>query len=215
MNKPELRGLYCITEPALSQQSPHGLETMVQQAIEGGARIIQYRDKHADRDQQTEMADRLCRLCQKQGVVFLINDDPQLARAVNADGVHLGQSDTGLREAREMLGEHKIIGITCHASLELALQAQQQGADYVAFGRFFPSHTKPQASPAPLALLPEARAALQIPIAAIGGIDLTNAPPLLAAGVDMLAVIHAVFAQADIRHAAADFAQLFTTPQGS
>lgn len=215
MNKPELKGLYCITDPALSQQSPHDLETMVQQAIEGGARIIQYRDKYADRDQQIEMADRLCRRCQKQAVAFLINDDPHLAKAVNADGVHLGQSDARLREARELLGDDRIIGITCHASLELALQAQQQGADYVAFGRFFPSHTKPQASPAPLALLPEARAALQIPIAAIGGIDLTNAPQLLAAGADMLAVIHAVFAQADIRRAAEGFGRLFTPRQGS
>lgn len=108
-----------------------------------------------------------------------------------------------------MLGKDKIIGISCHANLQLAQSAQQQGADYVAFGRFFASQTKPQASPAPLQLLTEAKATLHIPIVAIGGINEENAPMVLAAGADMLAVIHHVFGQTDIRQAAKNIARLF------
>lgn len=210
-----MRGLYCITDPDLARQSTLGIETMVEQAILGGARVIQYRDKQASSEEQVAIADRLCRLCKKHAALFLVNDDPQLARAVDAHGVHLGQGDSGLGSARQLLGNHKIIGITCHADLNLASKAEQQGADYVAFGRFFPSNTKPEASPASAGLLPQAKRALSIPIAAIGGITPENAPPLLGAGADMLAVIHAVFGQADIRLAASHFAQLFDSPKGT
>ena len=215
MRRPELRGLYCITDPELTRQSPLGIEQMLEQAILGGARVIQYRDKYASAETQADVANRLCQLCRQHSVIFLINDDPPLARAVDAHGVHLGQTDSDLAEARQLLGKDRIIGMTCHADLELARVAEQQGADYVAFGRFFPSKTKPQASPAPIDLLPEARARLQIPIAAIGGITIDNAPSLLAAGADMLAVIHGVFGQQDIQQAAAGFARLFDSPVGS
>lgn len=209
MNKHFLKGLYCITDPRLVEQSPLDIEEMVQQAINGGVRIIQYRDKSATPAQQTEIAQRLCQICQRQSVIFLVNDDPQLAREIDADGVHLGQTDTGLSAARALLGSDKIIGLSCHASLSLAQTAQQQGADYVAFGRFFDSRTKPEASPASIERLSEAKSSLQIPIVAIGGITADNAPPLLEAGADMLAVIHAVFGQQNIRQAAADIASLF------
>ena len=181
---------------------------MVQQAIDGGARIIQYRDKLADQ-QQYDIAHRLCQLCRQHSVMFLINDNPVLAKEVNADGVHLGQTDTSLRTARQLLGKDKIIGISCHASLALASTAQQQGADYVAFGRFFASHTKPEAQSAPIGLLTEAKSSLQIPIVAIGGITLDNASSLLETGADMLAVIHDVFGKTDIQQAANNIAHLF------
>lgn len=190
-------------------QSLLTIEEMVQQAIDGGARVIQYRDKTAGHGQRLDIAHRLRQVCKQRAVLFLINDDPQLAHQVDADGVHLGQTDTGPVTARAILGEDKIIGISCHASLELALTAQQQGADYVAFGRFFDSRTKPEAKPAPIDLLAEARGALHIPMVAIGGINADNAPGLLAAGADMLAVIHAVFGQGDIRRAAERIAGLF------
>lgn len=204
-----LRGLYCITDPNLVRQSGLGLEQMVEQAIMGGARVIQYRDKQAPVDEQVATAKTLCQLCKRHQVIFLINDDPELAKSVDAHGVHLGQTDSKLGEARALLGKDRIIGITCHADLELALDAQRQGANYVAFGRFFPSQTKPDAPPAPTELLPEARRRLAIPIAAIGGITPENGQPLVTAGADMLAVIHAVFAQPDICQASRRLSHLF------
>jgi len=146
--------------------------------------------------------------------LFLINDDVSLALAVNADGVHLGQRDADISQARTLLGEHRIIGITCHDQLPLALAAQAAGANYVAFGRFFPSLTKPEAPPASLSILQQARAQLRIPIAAIGGITPDNAPSLLAHGADMLAVIHGVFGAGDIAAAAGEYARLFTLQSG-
>jgi len=210
LSKHPLRGLYCITDPKLLAQSCFDIETMVRQAIAGGAQLIQYRDKSSSPPQQHEIASRLCEICQAHSVIFLVNDDPLLAKAVNAHGVHLGQTDTGLPMARKILGEEKIIGISCHDSLALAGQAQQQGADYVAFGRFFASQTKPEARPAPIALLAEAKAALHIPIVAIGGITVDNATELLLAGADMLAVINHVFGQQDIQQAAAKISRLFS-----
>lgn len=215
MNRHFLKGLYCITDPALTAQSPLDMEDMVFRAIAGGARIIQYRDKQATPDQQAGMAARLCRVCNKHSVMFLINDNPHLAKAVDADGVHLGQTDTGLTAARELLGADKIIGVSCHDSLDLAVTAQRQGADYVAFGRFYPSKTKPEASPADIRVLAMAKSALQIPVAAIGGITAENAPALLNAGADMLALIHHVFGQADVQQAARNIARLFDSPEES
>ena len=215
MSRTELSGLYCITDPALTEQSPLNLVQMVEQAILGGAKIIQYRNKRARAGHQTDIAGQLCQLCRRHSVIFLVNDDPQLARTVDAHGVHLGQTDSQLREARQLLGKNSIIGITCHGNLDLARAAERQGADYVAFGRFFPSNTKPEASPAPLALLSEARAVLQIPITAIGGVTRSNAKSLLEAGADMLAVIHGVFGQPDILQAATGFSRLFDSTPGT
>lgn len=205
-----LRGLYVITDHALHAQRDLSLLAMVEAAVTGGARIVQYRNKTAAVAERQREAQVLAELCKAHNVLFLINDDVQLALRVDADGVHIGQTDTTLLRARELLGEDRIIGVTCHNQIELALTAQQAGADYVAFGRFFPSVTKPEATPASLSILQQARAALTIPIAAIGGITPANAPPLLAQGVDMLAVIHGVFGAADITAAAGEYAQLFT-----
>jgi thiamine-phosphate pyrophosphorylase len=205
-----LQGLYVITDHALSQQHHLSLEEMVAAAIRGGARIVQYRNKTSADQERRREAQAIAELCQTHDVLFLINDDVQLAVAVGADGVHLGQGDASLTHAREMLGPQRIIGVTCHAQIDLALAAQRDDADYVAFGRFFPSKTKPDAPPATLAILQQACSQLTIPIAAIGGITPDNAPTLLAHGADMLAVIHSVFAADDIAAAAGEYARLFT-----
>ena len=205
-----LQGLYVITDSELAQQTTRSIEAMVEQAIAGGARIVQYRNKFAFPSVQEQEATNLAQLCREYGVTFLINDDIDLALCVDADGVHLGQTDMPLASARHQLGAEKIIGITCHNDLDLAQAAQAGGADYVAFGRFFPSRSKPGASAASLDTLTHAKKRLQIPVCAIGGITQTNAPLLIEHGVDMLAVIHAILAARDVEKAARQFAKLFT-----
>jgi len=208
MTKPQhaLSGLYVITDDKLSDS--HLLEH-VQQAIQGGAGIVQYRSKTKQTAIKEMTARSLLELCREHRVPLLINDDVELAANIGADGVHLGQTDTRLTEARQRLGAGAIIGITCHASLELATQAQQQGASYVAFGRFFNSQTKPDASPANIDLLRYAKKQLSIPICAIGGITIDNATTLIDAGADLLAVIHGVFGQVDIQKAAQSYVKLW------
>ncbi len=206
MRDPRFRGVYAITDPVLCKTQ---LNDKVLAAIEGGIRILQYRNKQAPRERQYEEASDLLSLCRQHDVLFIINDDLELAAEVKADGVHLGQGDRTVVEARQQLGTDKIIGISCNNRFEYALAAQQQGADYVAFGRFFPSRTKPQAPQAKLELLHRARSELQLPVVAIGGITPANGRQLIQAGADMLAVIHGIFARHDVRQAAHDYAALF------
>lgn len=201
-----LRGLYVIADSSLSS-SHSALHNKVEQAIQGGARIVQIRDKRPTPD--IEEIRNIARLCKQYKIPLLINDSIELAIQVYADGVHLGQSDTNLKEARQRLGESAIIGITCHDDLTLAKQAEAEGAGYVAFGRFFQSQTKPDAPPADIKILRQARQELQIPIVAIGGITPDNGGSLIHAGADMLAVINGVFGQTDITTAAQQFSQLF------
>jgi thiamine-phosphate pyrophosphorylase len=137
-------------------------------------------------------------LCREHGAELIINDDVHLALSVGAHGVHLGQDDMPPQEARKLLGPKATIGVTCHADLDLAHTAVQAGANYVAFGRFFPSTTKPDAPPAPLELLIQARQMLDVPIVAIGGITLDNAQSVLASGADWLAVSHSLFSAPNI-----------------
>jgi thiamine-phosphate pyrophosphorylase len=202
-----LRGLYAITDARL--QSPDALYQRVSLAIDGGASIIQYRDKSADRRLRLEQARALVELCRARGARLIVNDDVALAATCGADGVHLGRDDTSLSVARQRLGDTAIIGVSCYNSLELAEAAAGQGADYLAFGRFFPSQTKPDAVQADLELIREAKRRWALPIAAIGGITADNATALLSAGADMLAVVQGVFAAADVREAAARYAALF------
>jgi len=205
-----LRGLYVITDPALSQQRHLPVETMVDAAIRGGARIVQYRNKTSAPERRLRETQAIAALCRDANVLFLVNDDIELALAAKADGVHIGQRDASLTHARSLLGSTRIIGVTCHDQISLALAAQDAGADYVAFGRFYPSLSKPEAPPASLAILRQAHERLRIPVAAIGGITPTNAPALLELGVAMLAVIHGVFGAEDIAAAADEYARLFT-----
>ncbi len=205
--KPRLRGLYAIADTAYLDDAR--LVHAVEQAIAGGARIIQYRDKRNDATARLHQAQVLARLCRERGVIFLINDDVALARESGAGGVHLGREDTALEEARAQLGAETIIGVSCYNELARAIAAEKQGADYVAFGSFYPSRTKPQAVRATLDLLRAARAQLKLPLVAIGGITPENGAALIEAGADMLAVIEGVFGQPDIRAAARRYANLF------
>ena len=207
-----LNGLYAITDARL--QRPDQLTERVRQAIDGGARLIQYRDKSADAVFRLRQANALADLCRERGVALIINDDVELAAECGAQGVHLGENDTDPQTARQLLGANAIIGVSCYNRLPLALQAANQGADYIAFGRFFPSQTKPKAVQASLDLIRMARQQLSLPLAAIGGITAHNAAALLDAGVAMLAVVHGVFGAADIRQAAAAYAALFQQPEG-
>lgn len=201
-----LRGLYAITDPHLLPGDR--LLPACADALAGGARMLQYRDKPADAATRRQRAHALRTLTHEHGALLIINDDPQLAADCGADGVHVGQSDGGIAGARALLGPGAVIGVTCHASLDLARQAQADGADYVAFGRFFPSQTKPHAPHADISVLRAARA-LALPRVAIGGVNADNAPALIDAGADILAVIHALFGAADIRAAARQLAELF------
>lgn len=208
MKKP-LSGLYAITDSTLMPDTQTMLES-VTASLKGGARIIQYRDKSNDQRLRLEQAKRLNELCRDYQIPLLINDDYQLAAAVGAAGVHLGQSDGAVSAARKFLGGDAIIGVTCHDSLQLAQKARQEGADYLAFGAFFPSKTKPEAIPAPLSLLAQAKKELDLPIVAIGGISVDNATQIINAGADMVAVIHALYGQDDIFSTAQQFTGLFS-----
>jgi thiamine-phosphate pyrophosphorylase len=189
--------LYAITD---SQLLPgEKLFTGVEAALKGGCQYIQYRDKSGDADRRLADATRLQALCNQYRANLIVNDDVRLAQAIGAQGVHLGQGDGDVAAARGLLGEKIIIGVTCHDSLALAEKAIADGASYIAFGRFFPSSTKPDARPAPLSLLGEVREKFPlIPIAAIGGITLANAASVKAAGADLIAVCNEVFAAEDI-----------------
>ncbi|MEW5756232.1 MAG: thiamine phosphate synthase [Pseudomonadota bacterium] len=201
-----LRGLYVITDRELLANR---LIEAVEEALRGGARIVQYRDKGADQARREHEAKALLALCRRYHVSLLINDDVDLAQRVGADGVHLGQEDLALTEARARLGEQAMIGVSCYNRLDLAQAAQEAGADYVAFGRFFSSQTKPNAVQASLDLLRQAKRELRIPVAAIGGVTPENGRSLVEAGADMLAVIHGVFGPANIEATAARYAALF------
>ncbi|MDG9874942.1 thiamine phosphate synthase [Pseudomonas juntendi] len=185
----KLRGLYAITD---SQLLASRFLSYVEAALEGGVCLLQYRDKSDDAARRLREAEALMKLCERYGTRLLINDDAELAARLGV-GVHLGQTDGPLTPARALLGRQAIIGSTCHASLALAAQAAEEGASYVAFGRFFNSVTKPGAPAASTELLEQARAQVKLPIAVIGGITLDNAAPLVAHGADLLAVIHGLF----------------------
>lgn len=199
--------LYAITDSHLmpGQKLFNGVEA----ALVGGCRRVQYRDKSSDGVRRIAEATQLLELCNAFNAELLINDDIFLAQKIGAHGVHLGQTDGNVRDARKLLGDAAIIGVTCHASLELARIAVKDGANYVAFGRFFSSTTKPDAPPAPLSLLGNARQEFaDIPIVAIGGITLENAPSVLAAGATMIAVSFSLFGAVDIQHCARAFCEI-------
>lgn len=202
-----LHGLYAITD---SQLTPSiYIEQKVEQALKGGAQLIQYRDKQSPYSQKKQIAANLLKLVNHYQKKLIINDDLELADEINAHGVHLGQEDTAIAEAREQLGPQAIIGATCHNSLALAQRAITNGASYVAFGRFFTSQTKPEAPLCSLQVLSEAQQILNTPIVAIGGITLNNAPSIIAAGADMVAVANGVFAVDDIEKQSLALTKLF------
>lgn len=203
-----LRGLYAITDSTLLADGK--LLPYVEAALAGGAGLVQYRDKSTDSARRLEEASQLKALCEQYAAQLLINDDLELASSLNV-GVHLGRDDGSLREARQQLGPHALVGATCHASLDYAEQAVAAGASYIAFGRFFQSATKPGAPTASTGLLQEARSRFAVPVVAIGGITLDNAQPLYDAGANLLAVVHGLFGAEsadDVRRRALDFTAL-------
>jgi thiamine-phosphate pyrophosphorylase len=202
-----IRGLYVITRPRPD------LIDAVERALHGGAHVVQHRAKETKQAERRAEARALVALCARFGVPLIVNDDPALAREVGAAGVHLGREDADLAHARTLLGPQAIIGVSCYNELERAHAAAGAGADYVAFGSFYPSSTKPHAVRAAPALLADARAQLSLPLVAIGGITPDNGAALIAAGADALAVIEGVFGEADTEGAARRYAALFTERQ--
>ncbi len=201
-----VRGLYAIT-PDCADTSELLRRTRL--ALAGGARVLQYRNKAAGAGLRLAQALRLRDLTREFRVPLIVNDDAELAARIDADGVHLGALDGMPSSARALLGPNRLIGVSCYNLPALARAAVQEGADYVAFGAFFPSTVKPGAVAADLALLRQMRAELQVPLVAIGGITAHNGAGLIEAGADALAVISALFDAPDIQGAAQAFSKLF------
>ena len=205
MKIPKIEGLYGITPDLMDTAD---LLSRTQQAIIGGAKIIQYRNKRASQPVLTEQAQLLLQLCRDYQIPLIINDHVDLAADIDADGVHLGQQDAQMTYARERLGHTKIIGVSCYNSLDSAIRAEGEGADYVAFGAFFPSLTKPDAVSVPMSVMAQANKSISIPIVAIGGIRLTNAKSVIEKGCAAIAVCNELFSADEIVATAAQFAQL-------
>ncbi|MEQ7920495.1 thiamine phosphate synthase [Xanthomonas sp. WHRI 1810A] len=206
----KLRGLYAVTDSHLlaGKFLPY-----VKAALDGGVTLLQYRDKSGDENRRLREASELLKLCEQYKTRLIINDDAEVAARLGV-GVHLGQTDGSLPDARALLGHKAIVGATCHASLALAEKAKADGATYVAFGRFFNSNTKPGAPSCSLDMLAEARKRIHLPIAVIGGITLENAAPLVAHGAALLAVVHGLFgaeSTQEVTRRARAFNDLFTS----
>lgn len=188
----KLKGLYAITDERLISEID--FDKKIEQTLQGGAKIIQYRDKSADTKKKQQQALSLRYLCEKYNALCIINDDIQLAKKVNAHGVHLGKDDASLLKARDVLGGEAFIGVSCYNDLSLALSAEKNGANYVAFGAIFPSPTKPNAPVTGLEIITRAKQKLSLPICTIGGINHKNIQQVIQNGADMAAVISEIFA---------------------
>lgn len=201
-----IAGLYAVTP---DEPDTAILAEKVGAALAGGARLIQYRNKAAAHALRVAQAAALQTLCRKHRATLIINDHLDLALEIDADGLHLGSEDGSIAAARKRLGPHKILGASCYSTLVRAQLAHREGADYVAFGSFFPSTVKPGAVRASPGLLTEAKRTIPVPVVAIGGITRENAPQLIAAGADAVAVISAIFAATDVEQSARQFSRLF------
>ena len=200
----KLGALYVITDPSAQKGRTH-LEVL-SQALEGGADVVQLRDKSASNEELITIGKQLKPLCRKQGALFIVNDRFDVAEAVGADGLHIGQSDLPVAIAKSMLGRKRFLGVSTH-SLDQALQAEEEGADYIGVGPIFQTPTKPDDPPVGPQLISEVRRRIRIPFVAIGGIDLSTLDTVLKAGAECVAVIRAVVAQEDIRDAARQLKQ--------
>ncbi len=207
-----MKGLYVITDETLT---PYGeIEACLRPALENGARLVQLRDKSRDDESLLQTALTIKTLCEEYDATFIINDRVDLANEVDADGLHIGRDDEEFDLARRILGKKKIIGVSCYGDIFRAKEFEHRGADYVAFGAFFTSATKPDAPTINTTLLADAKRMLKIPVCAIGGITAENAPTLLEKGADMLAVISDVWKAKDIGARCHTYKELFdaTTP---
>jgi thiamine-phosphate pyrophosphorylase len=201
-----IAGLYAITPDT---RDTAALLAKVEAVLRGGARWLQYRCKLGNDDLRLRQARALRQLCTRHGARLIVNDDVELALAAGADGVHLGASDVSIAAARRRIGADRVIGASCYDRLDAALAASAAGADYAAFGSVFPSSVKPTAVRAPLTLLSRARAELDIPVVAIGGISPDNALAAIAAGAHAVAVISSVFDAPEAEEAARSITRLF------
>ena len=206
MTADRVRGLYAVT-PDIADTTR--LIELTRAALLGGVRVVQYRNKVATAALRLEQAHAVSGVCKEHGAALIVNDHVDVALAVDAAGVHLGKEDGLARDARGSIGSARLIGVSCYDSLARAHAAVGEGADYVAFGSFFPSRVKPGAVRAPLDLVKQAKAAFRVPVVAIGGITLENAPALVEQGVDAVAVISALFDAPDVTDAARRFTALF------
>jgi len=202
-----IHGLYAIIDRSIIEQQD--LHKQASDAIDGGATALQYRAKNISMAQQTKDAKLLAALCGQHNIIFIVNDEPRLAKQVGASGVHIGEEDISIKETRAIVGDSMIIGCSCYNDIRRARSAEQNGADYVAFGSFFPSKTKPDAVHAPVSLLTDAKSSIRVPLVAIGGINAINGKQLIAAGADALAVISVLFKTNDVKLAAHHLASLF------
>lgn len=207
-----LKGLYVITDKKLIARDR--FLHIVEKALIGGAKIVQIREKDTPEEELIKLGKGLLEITKKYGVPLIINDSPELAKEIGADGVHLGEDDLSVVAARELLGNQAIIGVSCYGNVERGVQAEREGGDYVAFGTPFFTPTKPERKPIPFGVLREAKRRITgIPIFAIGGINGQNARSILETGVDGIAVITSVFGSSDPEKASRDLACLIVNVQ--
>jgi thiamine-phosphate pyrophosphorylase len=202
------QGLYAITD--CENNSAIDLLEKTEEILSVGAVILQYRNKTTDQEQKKKLAEELRLLCNNFNVAFIINDDVSLAKEIKADGIHLGVQDADINTARDVLG-NIIVGISCYNNLERAIKAQKAGADYIAFGSFYLSQTKPDAKRAKIDIITEAKSELNLPIVAIGGITPENGKILVNAGADFLAVISGLYAPSNTINVTKAYLNLFNS----
>ena len=204
-----MKGLYAITDS--DRLSSDSLISATEQILRAGVVALQYRDKSGNQARRKYEAGELQQLCKEHNSLFIINDDLQLAVLTGSDGVHLGREDCDCKTARNELGPGAIIGVSCYNSLGMALAAQEDGADYVAFGSFFPSPSKQNTVTAEPDIIKQAKTKISLPVAAIGGITPANCRTLIEHGADMLAVISSIYQAQDPYSAVMEFNRLLKT----
>ncbi len=201
-----MRGLYLVTP---DWDDTDKLVAVTAQAIEGGATLLQYRHKTATHELRMEQAAALLALCRRLNVPLIINDHTALCEQLDADGIHVGGTDASVAQVRAILGEDKIVGASCYGDLQLARDAAAAGASYVAFGGFYPSRVKKYEVTTPPDIITRALSEIDLPLCVIGGMTPNNARPLIELGAHSVAAISSVYAAANHRAAAEEFATLF------
>lgn len=201
-----LRGLYGITQdlPTIKGYDLNKIEN----ALKGGVKILQLRNKILDDNTIEPLAYELKNLCSKYNVLYIIDDRVELAKKINSDGVHIGKFDSKLKDVREYL-KNKVIGVSCYGNIIYAKKWKNEGANYVAFGSFFPSPTKPESNIVPIDIISLAKQQITIPVCVIGGINLNNTPLMINEGADMVSVVSDLWEQNDIMLHAKKYSMLF------
>ncbi|QOG11330.1 thiamine phosphate synthase [Arcobacter sp. FWKO B] len=200
-----LKGLYVITNEIKDANNEN--LTRIEQVLKSGANIIQLRNKYATDDEIMPLALEIKNLAKQYNATFIIDDRVELAKRIDSDGVHIGKFDSKLKEIRYYL-KHMIIGVSCYGNIKYALEMERLGANYVAFGSFFKSPTKPESTIIPLDTISNAKKLLKVPVCAIGGITIENAPLLLNQNVDMISVISDIWNNNDIMHQTNEYTNL-------